>query len=235
MISRHESTIVLVNGVPVGSTPFGPSDVGQHWDEASVHYDMPIDGDVWSEDPLHSSYPPSIAFKAAQLQDEEKAILFLREMRELLFLRKKNITRWEHLTTAAVKAGLDVDQLKADFEGRAKAMFEEDLQVAREYGVRGFPTMFFVNDRDERELVYGSRPYPFFETAILKLDPSAPKAEYDRDWQALFSTYPSLTAKEFTELAGIKRAESERILDDLTATGKLKKLTTKNGSLWTIK
>ena len=54
-----------------------PSDVAHHWDEVSQYYDMPIDGDIWLEDPLMSSYPPSIAFKAAQLQDQEKAILFL--------------------------------------------------------------------------------------------------------------------------------------------------------------
>ena len=59
-----------------------PSDVAQHWDEVSAYYDMPIDGDVWLEDPLNSSFPSSIAFKAAQLQDNEKAILFLREIRE---------------------------------------------------------------------------------------------------------------------------------------------------------
>src|SRR5690606_23094577 len=48
-----------------------PSDVASHWDEVSAHYDMPIDGDVWLEDPLDSSYPPSIAFKAAQMQDRD--------------------------------------------------------------------------------------------------------------------------------------------------------------------
>src|SRR5690554_7679262 len=56
-----------------------PKDVAGHWDEVSVHYDMPIDGDLWLEDPLNSSYPPSIAFKAAQMQDEEKAFLFMRD------------------------------------------------------------------------------------------------------------------------------------------------------------
>ncbi|HQZ42306.1 MAG TPA: DsbA family protein, partial [Flavobacteriales bacterium] len=55
----------------------GPTDVAGHWDEVSIHYDMPIDGDLWLEDPLDSSYPPSIAFKAAQLQDEAKAQLFM--------------------------------------------------------------------------------------------------------------------------------------------------------------
>ena len=72
-----------------------PADVAHHWDEVSVHYDMPIDGDVWLEDPLPSSFPPSIAFKAAQMQDINKAVLFLREIREMVFLQKKNITKWK--------------------------------------------------------------------------------------------------------------------------------------------
>ena len=66
-----------------------PADVAVHWDHASDYYQMPIDGNVWLEDPLSSSYPASIAFKAAQLQDEEKAVAFLRVMREMLFLQKK--------------------------------------------------------------------------------------------------------------------------------------------------
>ncbi|MFN7831128.1 MAG: DsbA family protein, partial [Bacteroidota bacterium] len=53
-----------------------PSDVAHHWDEVSIHYDMPIDGDVWLEDPMDSSYPPSVAFKAAEMQDSRKALLF---------------------------------------------------------------------------------------------------------------------------------------------------------------
>ena len=63
-----------------------PSDVAHHWDEVSLFYEMPIDGDVWLDDPLSSSYPPSIAFKAAQMQDEKKAVQFLRRIREMVFL-----------------------------------------------------------------------------------------------------------------------------------------------------
>jgi hypothetical protein len=43
-----------------------------------------FDGDIWLEDPLPSSYPPSIAFKAAQMQDGDLAILFLRRIKEML-------------------------------------------------------------------------------------------------------------------------------------------------------
>lgn len=212
-----------------------PSDVAHHWDEVSVYYDMPIDGNVWLEDPLNSSYPPSIAFKAAQMQDNEKAILFLRELREMVFLQKKNITKWEHLELAGKKVGLDIVKLKTDYEGKAKELFEEDLKLGRELGVRGFPTMFFTDTTGQKEMVYGSKPYSTFESTLLKLFPTATKTSYDKTWNAVFSKYNSLTAKEFSELTGTPRNESEKYLDDLTAKGQLEKLTTKNGAMWTLK
>lgn len=212
-----------------------PSDVAHHWDEVSLYYDMPIDGDVWLQDPLDSSYPPSIAFKAAQLQDKTKAVEFMRELREMVFLKKKNIAKWEHIAAAAKKTGLDTDQLKKDFDGKGKELFQEDLKLAREMGVRGFPTMFFTNDAGSKEIVYGSKPYAFYETAILKVNSDTQKSEYSKNWESLFAKYSSLTAKEYSELSGTPRRESEQLLNDLSAKGNLEKLTTKNGSIWTLK
>lgn len=212
-----------------------PADVASHWDEVSIHYDMPIDGDLWLEDPMDSSYPSSIAFKAAQLQDKQKAIVFMRVMRELMFLKKKNMAKWENIAVAAGKVGLDVAQLKMDFEGKAQDLFKDDLKLGQELGVRGFPTMFFVDDAGNKETVYGARPYAFYEMAILKLNPEATKSEYSKNWEALFALYPTLTAKEFSELSGTPRAESEQVLNTLSDAGKLEKLSTKNGSIWTVK
>lgn len=209
-----------------------PSDVAAHWDEVCAHYDMPIDGDLWLEDPLSSSYPPSIAFKAAQLQDEAKALLFLREIREMVFLQKKNIAKWEHLATAAEKVGLDVAQFKKEVEGRGKTLFEEDLKLAKTMGVRGFPTLYFLDQTGQKEMVYGSKPYAFFEMAVLQLHPTAIKSEYSKNWETLFLKYPSLTAKEYSELSGTPRVASEEKLNQLVKEGKLKRLSTKNGSLW---
>ncbi|MCM4168112.1 hypothetical protein KCTC52924_03665 [Arenibacter antarcticus] len=212
-----------------------PSDVASHWDEVSVHYDMPIDGDLWLEDPLDSSYPPSIAFKAAQMQDNEKALLFLREIKELVFLHKKNIAKWEHLEVAAKKVGLNTEKLKIDFDSSAKDLFEEDLKLGKELGVRGFPTIFFLDESGNKEIVYGTRPYAFYEMAILKLNPNITKSEYSKNWETLFSIYPTLTAKEFSELSGTPRNESEAQLNELVAKGNLEKHTTKNGSIWARK
>ncbi|MCB0481458.1 MAG: DsbA family protein [Flavobacteriales bacterium] len=212
-----------------------PSDVAHHWDEVSVYYDMPIDGDLWLEDPMSSSYPPSIAFKAAQLQSDEKATLFMREMREMMFLKKKNLAKWENMAIAAKNVGLNVEQLKSDYEGKAKTLFEEDLNIARKSGVRGFPTIFFVDGDGRQEMVYGSKPYALYEAAILKLNPSITKSEYSKKWENLFSQYHSLTAKEFSVLSGMPSAESEEELNKLSDSGKLEKLSTKNGSMWIIK
>ncbi|NBA86657.1 DsbA family protein [Emticicia sp. CRIBPO] len=209
-----------------------PSDVAHHWDEVSLHYDMPIDGDVWLEDPLDSSYPPSVAFKAAEIQDKDKAIRFLRIIREMVFLQKKNITKWEHLAVAAQKSGLNAEQFKSDYEGKAKALFKEDLALGQKLGVRGFPTMFFLDEKGNQEMVKGTKPYALYEAPLLNLHPSVVKYDYETSWEYLFAKYPSLTAREFSELSGISRDISEGYLQQLSEKGLLEKLTTKNGMLW---
>lgn len=209
-----------------------PSDVAHHWDEVSRYYDMPIDGDIWLEDPLPSSYPPSIAFKAAQMQDSKKAVVFLRELRERLFLQKKNVTKWEYVQQAAEAAGLDANRLQADMEGPAKKLFEDDLALARQMGVRGFPTLFFSNEAGQQEKVYGVKPYEQFERAVLQIFPTASKKAIDPSWQSLFGHYPTLTAKEFSVLSNTPRVEAERLLLALSQSGHLSVLETKNGRMW---
>ncbi|CCH01877.1 UPF0413 protein [Fibrella aestuarina BUZ 2] len=209
-----------------------PADVASHWDEVSGHYDMPIDGDVWLEDPLDSSYPASIAFKAAQLQGSQKAIRFLRAVRELVFLHKKNIAKWAHLATAAKQAGLDVDQFETDYNGKAIALFEDDLALGRQLGVRGFPTLFFVDSQGQLEKVYGTQPYATYENALQKQLPSVAKMPIDSDWKRLFATFRTLTTREFAELSGHDRQEAAGYLQSLVDGGHLDKVVTKNGVLW---
>lgn len=205
-----------------------PSDVAHHWDEVSQYYKMPIDGDVWLEDPLASSYPPSIAFKAAQLQDPAKAVVFLRVLREMVFLHKKNIAKWEQIELAGTQAGLDTKQMKIDFEGRARELFNEDLQLARKMGVRGFPTIFMTNATGETKMVYGVKPYSAFEPA------GARKATYAKDWKNLFGKYPTLTLREFAELSEVDFPNAEQQLHTLVKEGKLSVFNSKNGPIWTL-
>lgn len=211
-----------------------PSDVATHWDEVSPHYDMPIDGDLWLEDPLHSSYPPSIAFKAAQIQAPQKAQTFLRRLREMVFLEKKNITKAKHLSAAATYAGLDATQLLADMEGPAVEAFEADLALAKTYGVRGFPTLFINGTDGDMVKVYGAKPYTVYRNALLTIDSELQAQAYSTEWADLFQHYPSLTAREYAELSGMARDQVEGHLDSLTAQDQLTKFNTKNGAIWKV-
>lgn len=211
-----------------------PSDVASHWDEASHHYQMPIDGDVWLEDPLHSSYPPSIAFKAAQLQDQAKAVVFLRALREMVFMKKKNITKWPVIEAAADEAGLDKAQLRRDFEGNAKTMFEEDLQLARNMGVRGFPSVFIAGADDKSVFVYGSRPYSEYEAGIRAVYAKAEKMPFASDWKSLFTHYPTLATQEFAVMSGTSFDAAGKELGQLLKDGRIRQLKSKNGPLWSL-
>lgn len=76
---------------------------------------------------------------------------------------------------AAKDTGLDHIQFKFDYRNKAKKLFEEDLLMVREWGVRGFPTIYFIDGDDNRFKVYGSKPYQVYEDALLKLVPGQVK------------------------------------------------------------
>ena len=209
-----------------------PSDVASHWEEAGDYYEMPIDGDVWFEDPFDSSYPPSIAVKAAELQGKEKGVAFMRRLREMLFLEKKNITKWEHLQQAAREIGLDTFEFKTDYEGKANQLFQEDLNLGKQLGVRGFPTLFFTDADNNQALVYGFKPYEDYEKTIKKFLPDARKNEYDRSPSGVFSNFNTLMTKEFAVLTENSLESAEKILQRLLDEGKVSQFKSKNGVLW---
>ncbi|MDX1758010.1 MAG: DsbA family protein [Arenibacter algicola] len=210
-----------------------PEDIAKHWDDVSSYLLMPIDGDVWLEDPLYSSYPPSIAVKAAQIQDDQKALVFLRRLRELLFLEKKNITKWEHVVQAALYSKLDVNQLKEDYlNGSGEKHFLEDMELGRQLGIRGFPTIIFIDEKGNDQIVYGARLYADYEKAIKKLLPISKKKYYDNSLNNLMSHYPSLTVKEYAELSNINILLAKQSLESLSSSNRLKKTVTKNGNLY---
>ncbi len=144
-----------------------PEDAALHWEEAASKYQTPINSMVWRDDPLTSSFPPSVAFKAAQRQDEAKAISFLRRLREMLFLDGKNISRLQHLTSAAEEAGLDWQKMLADFDGEARHQFLVDLRLTRSLGITSFPTLILTDAAGKSARIKGYFDFRELEAIIL--------------------------------------------------------------------
>jgi len=166
------------------------------------------------------------------LQSPEKAVNFLRRMREMLFLEKKNITKWEHLEKAASQVGLDPIKLLSDYSGKAQTLFEEDLALRQKLGVRGFPTIFFYDQENNQTLVYGSKPYESYETVVKKLVPDNVKKPIDTNGENLFNLYPTLMLKEVAELGNYSGTEATSKLQELEKAGKIEKQNSKNGPIW---
>jgi predicted DsbA family dithiol-disulfide isomerase len=209
-----------------------PSDVAQHWDDVSVYYDMPIDGSIWLTNPLDSSYPPSIAFKAIQLHDPKRAKLFLRNIRERVFLYQQNIADPAILEDAAVEVGHNLEQFRMDFAGEAKKLFEADLELAKAYHVRSFPTQFVSTDGQVKQVVVGLKSYSDWVQLLHSIAPPLVPSSYNTDWETLFQAFSNLTALEFSELSGMERKQTPAFLDELVASKSLQKFSTKNGDIW---
>src|SRR5690606_2892976 len=111
-------------------------------------------------------------------------------------------------------------------------LFQEDLNLGRQLGVRGFPTLFFADADNNQALVYGFRPYQDFENAIRKFIPNAQKEAYDRSPLGVFSHFNTLMTKEFSVLTETDLESAEKTLNGLLDAGKISNFRSKNGVLW---
>lgn len=213
-----------------------PEDAAAYWRKAAQDYDMPINHGIWLEQPLSSSYPPSIAFKAAQLQDTDKAIIFLRRINELLFVDNQNIVDLNLLYNAAYEAGLDAARFLRDMSGRGAELFQADLSLAEELAITVLPTFIFTDKFNNSSILKGFQEYETFEKTILDFIPDAKKQEVTNDYQGLFKLYPTLTTKEFSFLSDLELAQSENLLQELALKGIIKKSNSHIiGTIWKMR
>ncbi len=97
-----------------------------HWEEASGKHGQPVDIQVLyeMEGVFRSTYQASIAYKAAQIQDQSLADKFLRRMREAASAERKLIHKVEVQTELAGEIGLDTTKLVQSIEsGEAEQNF----------------------------------------------------------------------------------------------------------------
>ncbi len=211
-----------------------PSDVAPHWDEVGEHTGMSIDGDIWLEDPLSSSFPPSIAFKAAQQQGEKFALRFLRRIREQVFLEKKNITQEPHLLQAIEDCGGDADKFLADYHQESTAQsFYDEMKQGKEYGVRGFPTFIFVGKAGKGFKISGMSGYDNYILALEKAfgGKITPKAISTSESE-LLKKYGFLSTKEISFVLSQDDATTVANLNKLVGAGKASVSKQKYGDFW---
>lgn len=154
-----------------------PVQMGPVWVEARILTGAEIDEHVWVADPPGSSYPASIAVKAAGLQSEAAAAAYLRRVREAVMTRRLNVARREVLLqlarelAASAPGLLDTERLERDLDSEAALdAMREDLRECRYRGIGRFPTLTAERlDTGRGVILVGYRPYEVLRDTLDRL------------------------------------------------------------------
>ena len=215
LLEKWDGFADVANGIS------GPADVAAHWREVGDHTRMPIDGSFWLEDPVSSSYIPSRVFKTIQQLDANLAPIFLRKAREAVFPFNKNIASDEVLIDIINEMGLKGEEIvKESHLAAAQASLEEDFKMVSKLGVRGFPTIIFLNEEQKGIKVVGARPYEYYVQALQQMLPDeniqpkkAPKL------QNILVKEELLFSREIEELYGLDQQNIASFVEKELAEG----------------
>ncbi|CZQ93034.1 thioredoxin [Trichococcus palustris] len=186
------------------------SDVAHHWQEIGRHTRMPIDGSIWSDTPIDSSFPSSQVFEIVRRDYPESANLILRKLREAVMLWNQNIA--EEAVLRDILDEMDLDSQKiwdaADsLEGRA--LLNGDLQLTRALQATGFPTIVFVNAQNQGIKVVGAQPFEALVDALVRILPEGTNVTPDEvpPLATVMKEQPLLLSKEIEVLYGLTEKE----------------------------
>lgn len=194
----------------------GPADVAEHWREVGEHSRMPIDGTLWHDNPIESSFIPSRVFKVIHKQSPEIANTFLRRAREALFAFNQNIAQDDILIDLVNKVGLSgVEIVKQSKLPEAETSLQEDFQLVRQLGVRGFPTIVMLNEEKKGVKIVGARALEQYTEVLQQMLPGEilqPKQQ--PSLQSLIQQEKLLFSREIEEFYAIKEQDVEAFVSD---------------------
>lgn len=194
-----------------------PEELESHWREVGDMYGMPISGAVWRNDPLHSSYPPSLAYIAARKQGPDLANVFFRKLREALFIYDVNISLEENLLEIASLSGLDESRFLSDFRSpKTKESLHLEISESRAMGINFFPTLVFLGDDDQSHTISGVRPYETYVFLLKEIMGYLPeKKRLSYSLYELFERYELLSLREISCLTDLSMQKITSELGDL--------------------
>lgn len=213
--------------------------VAAHWAEASGKHGQPVESQLFLElkEDFRSTYQASIAYKAAQMLDNDLADKYLRRLREATSAEGKLIHKTEVQVKLAEEIGYNSEKfVKAIESGEAEKNFREDIKLSRNFGIHGFPT-FYVKNRDGKGLfLRGWQQYQTFDQMFKKLVGNSLKMDTyqlnEKDILRFIRKYEKVSTQEVATLLDIERLTAYEYLNKLKSVRSIK---AGNDYFWEIK
>jgi putative protein-disulfide isomerase len=220
-----------------GDAEHSNNQIAKHWQEASETHGMPVksEGFTLFSNEHPSSYPQNIAYKAAQIENEELANKFLRKMREATAAQAKQTNKTEVLIELASEAGLDVPRFIERFSnGSAEKAFEQDLDTTRRYGVTGFPT-FLIRFGKKEVLLRGYQRFETIQSVIESISGGSvkehPLEKTDENILQFIKKYVSAAPVEIQMVFDLSDPEVNEVTERLITEWLIKKVPAGKGYL----
>jgi predicted DsbA family dithiol-disulfide isomerase len=227
---------------------WGPDDHPRQivaWLEEAHRSRMPFDPLIWQTAPLKSSYPASMAMKAAA--DQNQAEPYLRALREGIFCERRKLDTPDALTDVAARVGLNVDRFKLDIASNAVVEeFGNDLELARDISEKAraaglvevsagkervpLPTLYFTGEGGARHDVYGPASYSDYREAAEKAGATANGGRLTP--QQALDRFGRMATREIEEVCGLKGPRAEGELWQLALDFEVKPTRVLTGWLW---
>jgi predicted DsbA family dithiol-disulfide isomerase len=157
-----------------------PAQLAPLWHLAGRATGVSIDPAIWHLDPPASSYPASVAVKAAGLQGRAAGEAYLFLAREAVMTRRLNIANRDVLLAlggelaASADCPFDADRFEKDVTGTdAIEAFRSDLQRARFLRIGRFPTLIAHGACGSR-IAVGYRPADVLERMLAAVSHGTP-------------------------------------------------------------
>ena len=217
------------------------------WLEQAENSRMPFDPLIWKTAPLKSTYPASMAMKAAT--DQGQAEPYLRALREGIFCARSKLDTPGALTDLAARTGLNVDRFKLDIaSNHVVEQFGNDLEIARDVPEKAraagvvetsgsrervpLPTLYFTGEDGARHDVYGPAPYNDYRQAAINAG-GKPQGTKLTLQQAL-ARFGRMATREIEEVCQLKGPRAEGELWQLALDFEVKPTRVLTGWLWEL-
>lgn len=204
------------------------------WNQTASETGMSWDDDSWFHNPP-KSYLASIAVKAAEMQGKAAGNRFLRKLREMLFLEKRNINDHDVMLQCAELANLDVSEFQTDMSssGTMKAL-RCDMKITSEMNVTVLPTLVFFNveTADEGLKVTGGYSYEVYVQILTDMLGMEPTPASPPDFQDFIRKYQFLATKEIGLIYNMDDTTVEREMKKLQLKQIVERVPVKYGTFW---
>jgi putative protein-disulfide isomerase len=193
---------------------------------------MPFDPLIWRDAPLRSSYPASMAVKAAADQSpSDGGYAYLRGLWEGIFCFRRRLDSTDALVDLAQRVGLDVARFRLDLASNASVeAFGNDLEIARGQERVEMPTLVFTGDDGVAHAVYGARPYEEYRAAAERA--GAVAAGSRPGALDALRRFGRMATREVEEVCGLRGPRAEGELWQLALDFEVKPVRVLTGWLW---